>query len=127
MSQRFVTLSESARISIVTVAGAMRDVPEEFVRDLDRWASEWPQKINTGQTSTIWGKVRPYTVAELSRLPGMPGQTKIYEILHSLPIPRHQIRNVAGKLTPEAVRLIFERVSQPEIKAQEGTEKEAVL
>lgn len=117
-------LSSESLNSIRTVLGTMRDVPPEFITDLEVWARGWPHR-NKGKPIAAklpsWRHVRPYSVCELAKLPGMPGETTIYKILKELtPEKRAKARNLSGDLTPDTVDMIFRRVAEPKVKEVGG-------
>lgn len=99
---------------IASVVGAMRDIPEGFPSAFREWAADWGRLAPDEKHGchVPWAvEIRPYTVAELARLPGMPGRTKLHEIIKSMDLRKEQIRNEGGKLTPQAVRKIIDRLS----------------
>lgn len=101
---------------IAVVIESLRDVPDEFPLAFREWAADWlRRRVDAGSTSrSQWSvEIRPYSVAELAKLPGMPGRTKLHEIIKDLNLRREQIRNEGGRLTPRAVQLILERLSVP--------------
>lgn len=96
---------------IAVMISSMRDIPEGFDQAFKEWASQWNQSYKSPEAYKQWSiEIRPYSVSELTRQPGMPGRTKLHEILNELPIPRCKQRNEGAKLTPEVVCMILERL-----------------
>jgi hypothetical protein len=91
-----------------------RDCPHGFPEAFRGFAEHWAEH-KTYKSSVTYNKwnieIRPYRVVELAKQPGMPGRTKLHEMLKGLPISRDNQRNESGRLTPEVVRMILERLS----------------
>lgn len=107
-----------------------KGVPEEFCEDFRTWAKRWSTSGGEDPKNSLadflpWKiEARPYSVTELSRLPGMPSRTRLSRIVNSPPLNQKHTRNCAGKLTPDAVRLLIEEVCAP-VDVEDFHSKEA--
>lgn len=123
-------MNENAQIAdselidrIAMMIGSMRDVPEGFEKSFREWAPKWNRSYKSPSAYRQWNfEIRPYSVSELARQAGMPGRTKIYEMLNDLPIAPSQRKNKAGKLTPEVVYMILEQLTASRSKEKTITE-----
>lgn len=96
---------------IAMMIGSMRDVPDGFEESFREWAPNWNRSYKSPEAYREWSiEIRPYSVVELTRLPGMPKRTKLQELLKELPIPKKKRRNASNKLTPEVVQMLLERL-----------------
>lgn len=96
---------------IALMIGSMRDVPEGFEEGFREWAPNWNRSYKSPNPYKGWDiEIRPYSVVELAKQPGMPKRTKLQELLKELPIPKKRRRNASGKLTPEVVQMLLERL-----------------
>jgi hypothetical protein len=97
---------------IAMMIGSMRDVPEGFEESFREWAPNWNRNYKSPDAYRQWSiEIRPYSVVELAKQPGMPKRTKLQELLKELPIPKKRRRNASGKLTPEVVQMLLERLA----------------
>ena len=96
---------------IALMIGSMRDVPEGFEESFREWAPNWNRSYKSPNPYKGWDiEIRPYSVVELAKQPGMPKRTKLQELLKELPIPKKRRRNASGKLTPAVVQMLLERL-----------------
>jgi len=108
---------------IAMMIGSMRDVPEGFEERFREWAPNWNSSYKSPSPYKVWStEIRPYSVSELARKPGMPKRTKLHELLNELPIPKSEQRNASGKLTPEVVQMILERLAVSHSKEKTTSE-----
>lgn len=117
MNDNHQSLSPEQIDRITQMLGLIGDLPEGFPEAFREWAINEGQSYKCPDLFMRWSlEIRPYTVTELAKLlKGICGRTKIYEILKTLPIPEDERKTCSGKLTPEVVRMILERVQEARI------------
>ncbi|WPJ95926.1 hypothetical protein SH580_21150 [Coraliomargarita algicola] len=129
MQNEHQRISDAMIERIAGIAGDLKGVPESFCRDFRAWAKRWSKNEEEKSTKSFadflpWRiEARPYSVTELSRLPGMPGRTRLSKMVNSPPLNQMQTRNFAGKLTPDTVRQLVEVVCEPvDVDLKQGVE-----
>lgn len=127
MQNEHQRISDAMIERIAGIAGDLKGVPESFCRDFRAWAKRWSknEKEESPRDFLPWKiEARPYSVTELSCLPGMPSRTRLSQIINSPPLNQKHTRNCAGKLTPDAVRLLIDEVCAP-VDVEDVHSKEA--
>jgi hypothetical protein len=106
-------LDEAAINKIVKLAyAAVDDLPESFGPEFKKWAQGTKERQSSSCMSPWMVQVKPYALTELSKLPGMPGRTRMYEILHEAGIPKQEWRGGGGQLRVSTVKVIVESVAR---------------
>lgn len=93
-------------------------IPEGFTEDFREWAQRWPQGMAYKNPANYlkWQiELRPYKIAELARVPGMPKRTKIHAIINELEVPKNEMRDAGGRLKIFVVKMILDRLTEGRI------------
>lgn len=99
------TLSADTLSRITAVLANMGGVPTALLADLEAFLTGWGGPGMPGPRPSI--PIRPYHIAELAAIKGMPSRGTIYKILQELDIPLEATRTCDGKLAPEVVERIL--------------------
>lgn len=101
---------------IAMIIDSMRDVPDGFADSFRDWAEDLSHGNSYKSPAAYreWDmEIRPYSISELARkLQGVAGRTTLHKVLKEIPIAPEKGKTVSGKLTPEVVRMILDRLTE---------------